>query len=137
MVNYVLAIIACLCSLYAISLLALKNNKKAPISFPFSIIGIITGILALAISAPRDVRLLNVDYIGIIVTILAGITTLLLGFQLYHALNLKEDAKKVADAKDIIEKYANRVDKLEEKIKILEEKSISLDDLVVENGPNE
>ncbi len=54
----------------------------------------------------------------------------MLGLQLYNALNLKDDAKKVAEAKEVIDQYANQVEDLEEKIKLLENKAITIDDLL-------
>ena len=56
--------------------------------------------------APRGPLKLGVDYLGILVAILGTFATLLLAMQLYNVFSLKEDAKKVADAKNIIEKYA-------------------------------
>lgn len=63
-------------------------------------------------------------------TIYSTFATLLLGLQLYNALNLKDDAKKVAEAKEVIDQYANQVEDLEEKIKLLENKAITIDDLL-------
>ena len=68
---------------------------------------------------------MTVDYLGIIVAILGAFATLLLAMQLYNVFSVKEDAKKVAEAQKVIQKYAKRVSELEEKIKVLEKKAQS------------
>lgn len=123
-----LSIVACIASLVALAIMLMAKNKKNAISIVFSGIGLITGFVALSISVPRDVEGMDIDYLGIIVAILAAIATLLLAMQLYHAFNLKEDAKKVEEAKGVIEKYARQVSELEEKIKKLEEKTNNIDE---------
>lgn len=77
----------------------MKDNRNV-ITIIFSTISLIASIVALAVALPRTQ--LGFDYLGVIVTILGAIITLLVGFQLYQALNLKEDAKKVSEAKDVI-----------------------------------
>lgn len=96
----------------------MAKSKRNAIPIILSSISIVVGFIALALSAPRPeiACLIEVDYIGIIVAILALITTLLIGMQLYHAFNLKEDAKKVEEALDVIENYSKKVSSLEEKI---------------------
>lgn len=95
------------------------------ISVTLSCVALVAAFAALAIAAPRNLETynLNIDYLGFIVAILAAFATLLLGMQLYNVFNLKEDAKKVEEAKEVIGKYAKQVQEIEEKIKILEEKS--------------
>ena len=124
----ILSIIACVVSLIAFAIMLMAKSKKNAISIVFSAIGLIIGFVALAISEPRDVEGMGIDYLGVIVAILAIIATLLLAMQLYHAFNMKEDAKKVEDAKIVIEKYAKQVSELEEKIKKLEEKTNNIDE---------
>ena len=130
MLFYILVFIACICSLTAISTIALKTRKGNAVIVVLSVIGLVAGYVALAINAPRDTDQLGFDYLGIIVAILAIFATLLLGLQLYNALNLKEDAEKVAEAKEIVDRYANQVKELEEKLKMLEDKAVTIDDLL-------
>lgn len=87
----------------------MKDNRNV-ITIIFSTISLIASIVALSVALPRAE--LAVDYLGVLVAIIGAFATLLLAMQLYNVFNLKEDAKKVADAKDIIEKYADRLDKL-------------------------
>lgn len=102
-----------------------RNSKYNSIPVTFSTVAIVAAFGALAFAAPRKLHPsnLNVDYLGIVVAILAAFATLLLAMQLYNVFSVKEDAQKVAEAKDVIEKYANQVSNLEEKIKVLEEKA--------------
>ena len=112
----------------------MKDNRNV-ITIIFSTISLIASIVALAVALPRTQ--LGFDYLGVIVTILGAIITLLVGFQLYQALNLKEDAKKVSEAKEVIEKYAKQVTAIEDKINTLEEQAknaIYIDNLVVEEA---
>ena len=115
MVVYIIICIACLSSLIVISILALRKSKSNTIAVVFSSIGIITSFLALSLSSPRDLSGLCPDYLGFIVAILAILTTLLVGMQLYHAFNLKEDAKEVAKAKEVIDDYAHKLEELTKK----------------------
>ena len=91
--------LSCLASLTAISIVVLKTSKSNAISLVLSTVGIITGFTALALAAPRDYSQIGVDYLGIIVAVLAVFATLLLGMQLHHVFRMKEDADKVAKAK--------------------------------------
>lgn len=109
---YIIVCIACLSSLIVLSVLALRKSKSNTIAVVFSAIGIITGFIALSLSSPRDLSGLCPDYLGFIVTIIAVLTTLLVGMQLYHAFNLKEDAKEVAQAKQVIDDYARKLEDL-------------------------
>lgn len=127
----ILAAVGCLCSVIA---LVIRNTKPNAISITFSVMGTITSFIALALATPRNVSLnnLGVDYLGGIVVILGAFATLLLAMQLYNVFSVKADAQKVAEAKDIIEKYAGKVSDLTEKIKKLEKKAddaIYFDDL--------
>lgn len=63
-------------------MLALRNSKGSALVTILSAIGIVSGMIALALSSPRDMSTsLGLDYLGIIVAILGIITTLLLGLQ--------------------------------------------------------
>ena len=124
---YILSFAALVCAIIA---LVNKDSKPNAISITFGSVALIAAFAALAIAAPRDLEPdnLTVDYLGIIVAILGAFATLLLAMQLYNVFSVKEDAKKVAEAKDIIEKYAKQVSELEEKIKQQEEKSRVIDE---------
>ena len=106
------ALLSCAASIIAIIAIFWRKSKSNPLAFVGSIIGIVSGFIALAISAPRDFEQHSFDYLGIIVAILAVFATLLLAMQLYHVFRLKEDAKEVHKAKKRIDKYADRIDKL-------------------------
>ena len=51
--------------------------------------------IAVAFARPRSGSTLSIDYLGIIVSILGIMTTILLGYQLYNAFKIKEEADKV------------------------------------------
>lgn len=68
-----------------------------------SFIAIILSIVAICVSYPRSENS-GLDYIGIIVGILGVLVTVLVGWQLYNALNLKELVNQTEKAKaDAIE----------------------------------
>ena len=124
----IFVILSCLSSLSTISLLALRKNKFNSLPVILSIIGLITGFIALALASPRDSsQLLSVDYLGIIVSILGIFATLLLGMQLYNVFKLKEDADQVNKAKRLIEEYAKKVEYLSEKIDNLSEQTMKVE----------
>lgn len=112
---FILVFLACICSLIAISTLALRKSKGNAVTVVLSIIGIVAGYIALAINAPRNTGQLGFDYLGIIVAILAIFATLLLGLQLYNAFKLKEDADDVHKAKQSIDDYATQMEALTRK----------------------
>lgn len=105
----------------------MKDNRNV-ITIIFSTISLIASIVALAVALPRTQ--LGFDYLGVIVTILGAIITLLVGFQLCQALNLKEDAKKVSEAKDVINKYADRLEHLKSQLDKAEYEINALNDVV-------
>lgn len=107
-----LSIIACFASLLSLTLVAARKNKRNALVIVLSVVGITAGITTLALSAPRDVSDYGFDYIGVIVTILSALITLLVGMQLYNALRLKEDADEVSKAKEHVDKYAEMIDAL-------------------------
>lgn len=107
---YILVFIACICSLIAISTIALKKSKSNAVTIVLSIIGLIAGFVALAINAPRATDQLGFDYLGFIVAILAIFATLLLGLQLYNVFKLKEDADDVHKAKQRIDNYTRQME---------------------------
>lgn len=68
-----------------------------------SFIAIILSIVAICVSYPRSENS-GLDYIGIIVGILGALVAILVGWQLYNALNLKELVNQTEKAKtDAIE----------------------------------
>ena len=119
---YILSFAALICAIIA---LVTRDNKPNAISVALSSVALVAAFAALALVAPRSLEPSNmsVDYLGIIVAILAAFATLLLAMQLYTVFGLKEDAKKVVDARDVIDRYAEQVLELEEKIKKLEEQA--------------
>lgn len=108
---YLVVFVSCICSLAAISLMAAKKKRHSVVII-FGVMGIVTGFIGLAISSPRNTLTSGLDYLGIIVAILALLCTLLLGMQLYHVFRLKEDADEVHKAKNGIDKYSSRMEEL-------------------------
>lgn len=73
------------------------------IQFIVSTVAITLSIIAICVSYPRSADS-NLDYIGIIVGILGILVAILIGWQLYNALNLKELVNQTETAKkDAIE----------------------------------
>lgn len=124
----VVAIVSCVCSLSVLTILAVKQNKRSTLSIIFSVVGILSGIVALAIARPREPIQYGIDYLGIIVAILALLATLLLGMQLYNVFRLKEDADEVEKAKKQIDDYCQKVVELSEKISHLSDQSSKLEE---------
>ena len=120
--------VSCLASLANISLLALRKSKFNSLNVILGIVGIITSFIALAFAVPRDPAQLSIDYLGVIVSILAIFATLLLGMQLYNVFKLKEDADQVNEAKKLIEEYSKNVEYLSEKIENLSKKTLKVED---------
>ena len=127
-----LVAISCIASLTALSIVVLKKSKSNAISLLLSVVGIITGFMSLALAVPRDTTQLGVDYLGLIVAVLAVFATLLLGMQLYHVFRMKEDADEVAKAKQHIEEYATKMEEMKKKSEELEEKIKYLDEHALE-----
>lgn len=75
------------------------------ISFTISIVAIIISVVALAIIIPSDLSEagLDFDYIGAIIGVLSFLVTLLIGYQIYTVINVKEELKEVRRIKDQIE----------------------------------
>lgn len=124
----ILAIVSCACSLCVLTVLAMKQNKRNTLTVLFSVVGILSGFVALSIANPREPVQLGLDYLGIIVAILALLATLLLGMQLYNVFRLKEDADEVEKAKKHIDEYANKVVELSEKITLLSNQSSKIEE---------
>jgi TctA family transporter len=127
---FFLVAISCLASLTVMSIAVLKKSKSNAITLVLSVVGIITGFIALALAAPRDYSRQGVDYLGFIVAVLAVFATLLLGMQLYHVFRMKEDADEVAKAKQQIDEYVAKMEGLTKSSEELEKKIKTLNDIM-------
>lgn len=79
-----------------LGVIALLNaNKNRALQTVLSALAIILSFIAVAFARPRSGSTLSIDYLGIIVSILGIMTTILLGYQLYNAFKIKEEADKV------------------------------------------
>lgn len=67
------------------------------VSLTISMVAIIISIIALAIVAPSDMTEggLDLDYIGAIIGVLSILVTILIGYQIYTVINVKESLKDV------------------------------------------
>lgn len=124
----IVAIVSCVCSLFVLTVLAMRHNKRSTLPIILSVVGVLSGIVALAIANPRDPVQFGIDYLGIIVAILALLAALLLGMQLYNVFRLKEDADEVEKAKKQIDEYYHKVVELSEKISHLNDQSSKLEE---------
>ncbi len=124
----IVAIVSCVCSLFVLTVLAMRQNKRSTLPIILSVVGVLSGIVALAIANPRDPVQFGIDYLGIIVAILALLAALLLGMQLYNVFRLKEDADEVGKAKKQIDEYYHKVVELSEKISHLNDQSSKLEE---------
>ena len=123
----IVAIVSCVCSLFVLTVLAMRQNKRSTLPIILSVVGVLSGIVALAIANPRDPVQFGIDYLGIIVAILALLAALLLGMQLYNVFRLK-DADEVEKAKKQIDEYYHKVVELSEKISHLNDQSSKLEE---------
>ena len=117
---YILAFVALICAIIA---LVNRDSKPNALSVALSSVALVVAFAALAIAAPRNLTPCNltVDYLGIIVAILAAFATLLLAMQLYNVFSVKEDAQKALEAKNSITESAEKVKKIEEQYCALQE----------------
>ena len=84
---------------------------KTVFSIILSIVAFFLAFVAIAVAAPsHDV---NFDYLGVVVGVLSFIVTLLIGYQIYTLINVKEELKEVLKAKNEMDK------KLQDKANIL------------------
>lgn len=82
------------------------------IGLPFSIIGTIACICVLF----RKTSILGFDYIGLIVGILAFMETILLGWNIWYALEVKKEVTtKIQDSKEEYRKHLNYHEELNKK----------------------
>ena len=78
-----------------------------------SLIAIVLSIVAICVTYPRS-QDSGLDYIGIIIGMLGVLVTVLVGWQLYNALNLKELVDQTKKAKeDAIEAKETALSKVE------------------------
>lgn len=73
-------------------------KTKDSLSYSALIISIIISITSLSIVAPRS-KNLDFDYIGIIIGLLSLIVTILIGWQIYSTINIKNLIYKEIDDK--------------------------------------
>ena len=79
-----------------------ENGMKNWIPTTISIVAI--GISIVAIAKVEPVEGLDFDYYGAIIGVLSFLVTLLMGYQIYTVINVKEELKEVRRTKDQIEK---------------------------------
>ena len=76
-----------------------------------SIVAIALSIIAIAKVAPTQI--IDFDYLGAIIGVLSFLVTLLIGYQIYTVINVKEELKEVRKAKDEIDDKMQKIaDKL-------------------------
>ena len=73
-------------------------KTKDSLSYSALIISIIISITSLSIVAPRS-KTLDFDYIGVIIGLLSLIVTVLIGWQIYSTINIKNLISKEVDDK--------------------------------------
>ncbi len=71
----------------------LHRNRIAWIALGLSVVAAITSVIAISIAAYRSPNL-GFDYQGVIVGILSLLVTILIGWQIYNALEIKKEIKK-------------------------------------------
>lgn len=96
------------CSLILGVIALLNANKNRALQSVLSALAIILSFIAVAFARPRSGSTLSIDYLGIIVSILGIMTTILLGYQLYNAFKIKEETDKVVSIKKDIKKFTSR-----------------------------
>lgn len=74
----------------------LHRNRIAWIALGLSVVAAITSVIAISIAAYRSPNL-GFDYQGVIVGILSLLVTILIGWQIYNALEIKKEIKKEID----------------------------------------
>lgn len=96
------------CSLILGVIALLNANKNRATPDILSALAIILSFISVAFARPRSGSTLSIDYLGIIVSILGIMTTILLGYQLYNAFKIKEETDKVVSIKKDIKKFTSR-----------------------------
>ena len=113
------------CSLILGVIALLNANKNRALQTVLSALAIILSFIAVAFARPRSGSTLSIDYLGIIVSILGIMTTILLGYQLYNAFKIKEEADKV---KALAKKNQEQSNYLRKRIKFMEKAIAELKD---------
>lgn len=84
------------------------NNKLTNLAFWMSIIATITSIsvVALWLVKTHEVAVVQLDtFVGIIVALMALLVTIVLGWQIYNAVDIKEKIKYTENLKQELEQY--------------------------------
>lgn len=76
-----------------------------------SVVAIIISIIAISKVAPT--QSVNFDYLGAIIGVLSFLVTLLIGYQIYTVINVKEELKEVRKAREEID---NQMQKIADKL---------------------
>lgn len=88
-----------------------ERNKtmKNWISVTISVVAFVISIFALAIVIPTDLSKdgLDFDYIGAIIGVLSFLVTLLIGYQIYTVINVKEELKELREVRSNIDQMIN------------------------------
>lgn len=113
------------CTLILGVIALLNANKNRALQTVLSALAIILSFIAVAFARPRSGSTLSIDYLGIIVSILGIMTTILLGYQLYNAFKIKEEADKV---KALAKKNQEQSNYLRKRIKFMEKAIAELKD---------
>ena len=81
-----------------------------------SIVAIVLSIIAIAKVAPTQI--IDFDYLGAIIGVLSFLVTLLIGYQIYTVINVKEELKEVRKAREEIDdKMQKNADELSKEFK--------------------
>lgn len=84
---------------------------KSWINSILSIVAIVLSIFAIAKVAPTQI--IDFDYLGAIIGVLSFLVTLLIGYQIYTVINVKEELNEVRKARDEIDDKMQKIaDKL-------------------------
>lgn len=86
--------------------------KKEHIYLLLVIATFIVSFVILGFSLPRDLSDVSVDYIGVIVAILAVLVTILIGLQLYNYIFARENIKQIVDEeiRKMLQDYGHTTD---------------------------
>lgn len=90
------------------------------VSITISMVAIIISMIALAIVAPSDLSdgSLDFDYIGAIIGVLSILVTILIGYQIYTVINVKESLKEVQQIRaEVDTKLQDKADSLTDEFK--------------------
>ena len=68
-------------------------NRKETLIYTILAITLVISVISLSISAPRG-KLLDFDYIGVIIGLFSLIVTILIGWQIYSTINIKNVISK-------------------------------------------